>query len=258
MNTPKVTYIICHRNYQQYLRQSIQSAKQQTYPNIDICVIDDSSEDLDAVQKIVNEELFYEGVTECSCSDNQMTYTNDRHTFISLLNGPYGQGYGRNVGIDATIEKTDIYAILDADDENYPYKIERLVKVMKSIPYIGVVYADYDILNVETGYKMREFKESFDFIRLREECIVHSGSIISKEALLAIRESYGYFDPELPPVEDYDAWIRISEKLMIVHVPESLSLVRVHKNNSTNSTTNEFRARQLQKIGIKLAQRNAS
>ena len=50
---PRVTFIIAHHNYQEYLGKAIDSALAQTYDNIHICVIDDCSDDPDSVKDIV-------------------------------------------------------------------------------------------------------------------------------------------------------------------------------------------------------------
>ena len=101
---------------------------------------------------------------------------------------------------------------------------------MKSI---GVVYADYDTKHTSTGKIIREFKEPYTRRRLIEECMVHSGSIINKQALLDVEETTGYYDSTMRTCEDYDLWMRISEKYIIAHVAESLTLVRVTGDNSS-------------------------
>ena len=116
----------------------------------------------------------------------------------------------------------------------YPNKVSECVSVMsKDMSSIGVVYADYDTYHTETKKKIREFKEPFSRRRLVQECIVHSGSLINARALSSVEEETGYYDREMRTCEDYDLWMRISEKYMISHVPKSLTLVRVTGDNSS-------------------------
>ena len=119
------------------------------------------------------------------------------------------------------------------DDVIYPNKITRCVGCMMQSPQIGVVYADCDILNTETKAIVREYREPFSYSRLTQECIIHSGSIISKPALMAVRDNLGYYDREMRTCEDYDLWMRIAEKFMICHVAEALTLVRIQPRNSS-------------------------
>jgi cellulose synthase/poly-beta-1,6-N-acetylglucosamine synthase-like glycosyltransferase len=54
-------------------------------------------------------------------------------------------------------DKADYFLILDADDEAYPEKVQTMLPAFKN-PGVGVVYADYDIHNTQTGTIVPEFK----------------------------------------------------------------------------------------------------
>lgn len=246
---PRVTFIIAHHNYQQYLGDCIDSALSQTYPNIHVCVVDDCSDDCDVARDIAKEKAG----GEWSSMDvgDFIQYNSDKITYIQLLSGTgesYRQAYARNRGMEACWDDTDIFAILDADDENYPTKIERCVEVLQSDPKIGAVYTDTHIVMVENDRLVREYREPFDYFRLMQECIVHSGSVIKKQALQAVLENGKVFDEELPPCEDYDLWVRLAEKVLFYHIPEPLVYVRVHPQNSTNTSTHEHRVSRIQRI----------
>ena len=49
----KILVTICNYNHSKYLKQSIESIQNQTHDNLDICVIDDGSEDLNSVKEIM-------------------------------------------------------------------------------------------------------------------------------------------------------------------------------------------------------------
>jgi len=68
---------------------------------------------------------------------------------------------------------------------------------------------------------------------LVQECIVHSGALILKEALEQVLEDTGYYDEMMRTCEDYDLWMRISEKYIIAHIPKALTKVRVTGDNSS-------------------------
>lgn len=257
MDSPTVTFIIAHHNYEQYLNGCIDSALNQTYPNIHVCVVDDDSSNKDRVMSIIKRKM--ENIESMDVIDETQTiYKSNNITFIQLVGGPFKQAYARNRGIEACWEFSDYFAILDADDENHPEKIEKCIQALMSNPkHIGAVYTDTNIFNIDTGRIVREFREPFDNYKLIQECIVHSGCVISKEALSQVLENGKVFDESMPPVEDYDLWVRIAEKFLIMHIPEPLVLVRVHQQNSTNTTTHEHRVRQLYKLHEKRQHRNA-
>jgi glycosyltransferase involved in cell wall biosynthesis len=77
------------------------------------------------------------------------------------LKSQVGPSEARNLAIHNFLNVTDFYAILDADDEYYRNKVSELVNTALHSPNIGVVYGDYDILNVDTGNTVREYKYPF-------------------------------------------------------------------------------------------------
>jgi len=245
MDNFRVTIIIANNNYAKYLGEAIDSAWKQLYKYINIVVVDDCS--TDDSWSIIHNKLFKSQPHTNNIIDNIQYKSTivkrgdyDSHIIGIKLPQQSGPSTARNIAIDNTLSFTEYYAILDADDIYYPNKVLELLTTASCSPDIGVVYGDYDILNIETATKKREYKEPFSIKRLQEECIVHSGAMISKNALINTQEPTGYYDVNLRCAEDYDLWLRISEKYMIIHVPESLSLVRVHQNNSTNSVRKEI------------------
>jgi len=258
MDLLKVTFIIAHHNYQQFLGGAIQSALNQTYENTHVCVIDDCSNNVNDVNDIVSSFEKPNCITQLN--DNLIVKRSNLITTLYITDRAHKQAYARNRGMEYCWEDTDIFAILDADDENYPNKIEQCIKPFLLYPTeIGAVYADTRIYNIDTDTYVDEYREPYDMYKLLQECIVHSGSLISKYALNEVLENGLVFDEELPPCEDYDLWIRISEKFLIEHIPQILSFVRVHTQNSTNTTTHNFRMSRLEKIHQKIqARRNAS
>jgi glycosyltransferase involved in cell wall biosynthesis len=244
MELPVITIIIANHNYGRWLAGSVKSALNQTYPKnkTNIIVVDDGSTD-DSWN--VLHQNFYKGIPHNKSVQNGMDVKDGVVNGIRLISikSPEARGpsYARNIAIDAMIEGSFAFAVLDADDEYYPNKLELLVlKMLEAPDTIGVTYGDYDILNTDTGLVLREYKQPFDKLVLNRECIVHSGALINSKALKATAETTGYYDVNMRTCEDFDLWMRISDKFMIVHVPESLSLVRVTPYNSTNTVRQEI------------------
>ena len=240
---PQINVLIASYNYEEWVCGAIHSALQQTYPNIAITVVDSNSSDNS--WKNIHDEFFagkpHERVYP-SNYDIKRTIVNGKTPLLAIkLDNAKGPSFARNVGIEYTLDPDNPnnpfgYVILDADDEMKPNKVDRMFREMSQLPnLIGVIYGDYDILNIETNTLQREHKETFSRDRILQNCIVHSGSLISTKALLAVKDENGYYDNKLMVAEDWDLWIRISSKFMILHVPESLSLVRTSRRNTTHS-----------------------
>jgi len=244
---PRVTVIIANYNYDEYISDAIQSAIDQDYEGpLSICIIDDGSTDnsWEEINKFFSDP-------ECEYIDDMKVIksVSGNTNLIGLKTRNGGASVARNTGIDFCMEDTDVYAILDADDIYYSNKISICIGKIIEDDRVGVVYADYAILNTITGATYYESKLPYNKKVLEKECIVHSGALITKKVFQTIKEEDYYYDPSLHgPAsqgfigcsEDYDLWIRISEKFMIVHVPQELALAREGDQNQTRNVTQEI------------------
>lgn len=201
------------------MQQALKSVSEQTYHVDNIIVIDDASTDnsFDIVEKWSKQK--------------------EKEHSITLLRNKERQGpsYTRNLGIQAAWTYTDVFALLDSDDYYWPKKVEKSVEYFKKHSEIGMVYSDYETLSVTTGQIQRQYKEPFSRQRLLKECLPNNDSLITKKAF----EMAGLYDVEQRVAEDLDLWFRISEKLIIVHIPECLITIRVGRHSATDSVAKE-------------------
>ncbi len=226
---------------------AIESALNQTYPNISITLVDDCSKD-DSVKTVYNKYFKknpHETFSDANGVKKVVAVPNRAGQLIELtmiqLTTNVGPAEARNVGMVDAINEAAAFAILDADDMMHPNKVMRLATEMFSIPeFIGAVYADYDVLNIVTGTQVREHKESFDSRKLASRCIVHSGSLVSSKALNDVKDEHGFYDKRIKGPEDWDLWLRIANKYTIVHVPEVLTIVRATGQNISSPSHSEF------------------
>jgi len=224
---PKVTVLIANHNYGRYIENAIKSCIFQTYP-VQICVIDDGSTD--------NSKEIIE-----NCRPTAPIVEQTYPSFISIYSETAkGPSAARNEGIRQTKDFTDIWQVLDADDEMYPSKVEKMVNAL-SDPNIGFAYADYDVFNEEApDILTREYKEPYSKTRLMQECIVHSGFAFKKEALQKCGIDIDHvYNEQLRCAEDWNLELLLSRASIGYHIPESLTKVRIHQNNATNSVNKE-------------------
>ena len=224
---PNVAYITAAYNASQFIMDCIKSVHDQSYDgNIHHYIIDDASTD-DTVDIVLNNGHF----NKIEAFDYDL-YESDRLTLIALRkNGR--QGRARNFGIKHAWEWADCFVILDADDIKYPLFTSRHVEEWLRDPQkIGVVYSDYDIFDTNDNSIRIEYKFAYSYERLHQECIVSSGALVSKQAILQC----GLYDEQASPAEDYGMWLRISNFFIMRHIPESLWQYKVHNNNSTNAS----------------------
>lgn len=105
---PLVSIIINNYNYESFLQIAINSALKQTYPNIEVVVVDDGSTDH---------------------SWEIIESYGDRIIPVAKENG--GQASSLNAGVQAS--SGDILCFLDADDIFYPQKVEAIVNLLSQI-----------------------------------------------------------------------------------------------------------------------------
>jgi glycosyltransferase involved in cell wall biosynthesis len=121
---PLVSIVIPTYNYGQYLAEAIESALKQTYPNIEIIVVDDGSTDNTRdVAKQYPVQYYYQ--------KNQGRAT--------ALNNGVNQSHG------------EFFLCLDADDKLAPDYVAKTMKQMMKNHKIGFVCTGCKVWNAETG-----------------------------------------------------------------------------------------------------------
>ncbi len=113
-NQLKVLVAICNYNHSRYLEQSIRSIQEQTYENLDICIVDDGSTDIENVQELVN----------------RLREKDKRIRFINLE-----KNYGKWHALNEAIRTTDAHICTahDADDVSLIDRIHlQLATMIKS------------------------------------------------------------------------------------------------------------------------------
>ena len=144
----------------------------------------------------------------------------------------------------------------DLGDEYLDGKIKKSVqKYEDNKKYVGIVYSDAIIENLNKGTKIHEFREPFSRDALERECIISNTPLVSKEAI----KSCGMYDEEMRTCEDWDLWLRITETFVAIHLPEPLHVYSVTGRNSSDTVDKEVWQSNWQKIRQRLLHRaNAS
>jgi glycosyltransferase involved in cell wall biosynthesis len=209
MATPKVSVIIPNYNYSQYLREAIDSVLAQTYPEIEIIVVDDGSTD---------------GSREVLESYGQ------RISVIFQKNA--GVSAARNNGVSQSCG--EYIAFLDADDAWFPAKIERQVKMFESDAGLGLVHVG--VVEIDgIGNSLLELVDGMDgqvadaLLRFEGPVILGGGS-----GLMVPRRVFDEvdgFDTRLSTAADWDFYYRVAVKYKIGFVREPLVLYRMHGSN---------------------------
>ena len=213
--TPIISILMCNYNYGKYITSALESVYRQTYPNLELIIIDDCSEDnsVDIIKKYIN---------------------NKTKIKVNLKINKKNQGisYARNEALN--IAKGEYILFLDSDDtipENYIENMFRTAVINNA----DVVYGDMKSFGIQKGEI--NFPE-YDQHTLLLYNYVNISSLVKKEKI-GIQK----FDLELnkTALEDYDFWLGLSlKKLKFVKANNTYLNYRIHRdsrNNNTRQTT---------------------
>ena len=209
---PKVSVIIPTYNREKFVARAIQSVLDQTYQDYEIIVIDDGSKDntKDALKPF----------------DHKIRYFFQENSGISRA---------RNRGIQESVG--EYIAFLDSDDRWIPEKLAIQVEILDQNKNVGIVYSKMIILDEQgnpCGFKPEE-KTGKNFLELMEirGDIATSTVITRKECF----EKVGKFDLDLPPMEDFDMWLRIAKFYEVYEVEDAtFAYYYEHKQQETSNT----------------------
>lgn len=195
----KVSVIMPCFNDGAYIEEAVASIRAQTYPNIELVIIDDGSDEPET--KAVLEKLESSGAV--------LLHTNRLR--------PAG---ARNAGIAAA---TGEYILpVDADDFIAPNYIEKAVKIMDDNDNIGVVYCHADLFGEQSGpWELPDYSLE----KMLLDNIIFVSAMFRREDWCKVG---GYRTTMKHGMEDYDFWLSILELDRSVHqLPEVLFHYRI-------------------------------
>lgn len=209
MKLPRVSAIIPNYNYAHYLPRAIDSVLGQTYPHVEIVVVDDGSTDN---------------------SETVLKSYGSRIRWVRQQN--QGVAAARNHGVRET--SGELLAFLDADDLWLPLKLERQVQRLVDDPDLGLVHCGVEEID-GTGAHMRvrldglEGWVATELLLFQRAVILGGGSglLVSRTTF----EAAEGFDTRLSTSADWDFFYRIAANHRVGFVPEPLVKYRIHASN---------------------------
>ncbi|PJN56384.1 hypothetical protein PAEVO_31070 [Paenibacillus sp. GM2FR] len=220
---PRVSVIIPFYNCS-YVQQAVESALAQTYPEMEVIVVDDgSSEHMDLLTPYI-----------------------DRIRYIRKING--GTASALNAGIREA--KGDYIAWLSSDDYYLPNKIARQISFMLqrgawiSSTNFNFVNERNIVLQEAPNFSFSSTMELLD--RLKTACPINGCTTMMKRHLF---EKVGMFNEKIKYTQDYDMWCRVVLTGYEFHYLHDILLhYRYHPNMGTlkhqNALKQEFAALQ--------------
>lgn len=221
---PRVSVIMNCLDCERYLSAALASVQAQTFQDLEIIFWDNGSKD--------------------SSGDIAQTYGPKLRYFFNTETVPLGAA--RNLAIAQA--RGEYIAFLDCDDLWRPTKLAEQVKLLDSIPNVGLVCTDTEISDGKRGIQ-RLFEQTlpgkgmvFEDL-MQRQWISMSSAIVRRSALDSINlngDKQGWFDESLNVCEEADVFYRIAHDWECDYVPEALTVWRVHGSNTTFSKFAQF------------------
>lgn len=205
--SPKISIVVPMYNTRAvFLNQLLESLKEQTYSNWELCLADGSQKRNEYIDEIIKYD--------------------SRIKYILLEKN---EGIAKNTN-EAILNSTGEYiAFLDHDDILAPFALHEILIEINKDRDVEFIYSDEDKFKKSNKDRYDpHFKPDFSPDTLRSYNYICHFSIIKRELLLNI----GLLDERFDGSQDYDLIFRATERAKkIVHIPKILYHWRVHENS---------------------------
>ena len=191
-----VSVIIPTYNRAVSLERAVTSVIAQTYPVLEIIVVDDGSDD---------------ETRQCFGNREDIRYMYQPNAGVSAA---------RNQGLK--LARGDWIAFLDSDDAWLPSKIESQINALAAQPQYRLCHTEEIWIRngKRVNQKNKHRKGGGDqFERCVELCCISPSSVLLHRSIF---DEFGAFDESLRACEDYDLWLRICavESVVFVDTPQ--------------------------------------
>ena len=216
---PLVTVVGLCYNHSRYVVETLESIRQQTYPDLQVLLIDDCSRD-DSVAIIEN-----------WLQQHQLNW--------SFIKHKHNHGIAQSLNESLQSANGKYYKAIACDDVLFPHFISSMVERFEKLPEdYAMIYSDVLTINnqsevfgttpfTERGWDTEEKVPSGKlFDQLAGWCFIPApGTFLRTSVLQEIR-----FDENLM-IEDWDMWLQIARRYLIKGVPYIMVKYRIHNES---------------------------
>lgn len=199
-----------------YLNECIDSVLNQSYDNFEICIADDASknkETLDTLKKLEKKDKRI-----------KIKYRKENGHISKATNDAL------------SLAKGEFIALLDDDDVLSPNALYEMVKALNENKKLDFVYSDEDKLDVDGVRCDPNFKPDWSPDTLLSLNYICHFTMIRKSLV----EEVGGFEPGLEGAQDYDLFLKCTEKTEnIYHIPKILYHWRKVEGSTSMTMSNK-------------------
>lgn len=217
---PKISIIVpTYETPEKFLREMIESVRQQTYSNWELCIADGSMSDdvMNVIQSYAEED---QRIVAERLSENK--------------------GIAGNTNAAIAIASGEYVALLDHDDLLAPNAMFEVVKCLNNNDDVDVIYSDEDKITADNTRRFEpHFKTDFNIELLRSNNYICHLFVVKR----LIVEEIGGFRNTFDGAQDYDLILRSIEKAdKVYHIPKILYHWRVHQSSTAENPESKLYA----------------
>ncbi len=223
---PLVSVLMPVYNGVAWLKESVDSVLAQTYPNVELIIVND-----------------------CSTDGSDRLAESFRRNNTQIIHNKKNAGINGSRNIALTYAQGTYIALLDQDDLWFPQKLRQQMAIIEMDPDVDFVYSDSFYGTDMSHISNRSFEIARPHTENANSHILISNFIPSLTVLFKrdLIEKAGMFDETYTACADYEMLVRLLRYAKTSYVPEPLGLYRLHPKSFTYSN----RERQyLEKIRI--------
>ncbi len=210
-----VSIVLPTHNGSRYLAESVRSCVGQTFTDWELIIVDDCSDD--GTPQVI---------AELEAADSRIR---------SIRNDP-NRRLPASLNIGFAAARGDLLTWTSDDNRYRPDALARMVDHLLQHPDVGLVYADWDIIDGEGVNRGQGWLGDVGEMGYRN---VVGACFLYRRCVL---EQVGNYAEDLYLAEDYDYWLRILSKYPIARIRRCLYDYRVHSSSLTTTQSEGVRA----------------
>jgi glycosyltransferase involved in cell wall biosynthesis len=214
-NAPLISVVMTSYNHERFISEAIESVLNQTFPNFELIIVDDSSTDR-------SKEI----IKQCQQKDSR----------VKTIFHPSNKGISTTINDGFSAARGRFVAYTNSDDLWTPEKLEKQICILQQNPDL-IVWSDASIIDAngnETGQLFTQMQKAIQrqksgFI-LRE--LIRSNFICGQSTIFETKITRQIkFDQRLTYLNDYKFMIDVAKKHHFYFIPKPLVKYRIHGDN---------------------------
>jgi len=198
-------------NGQRFLSEAVQSILGQSFSDFEFVIVDDGSTDKSS-----------EILAQYMRRDGRIRF--HRHT-------NKGRAVSLNIGME--LSKGRYIARMDADDVALPHRLKEQVDFLELHPEVGLLSGSYERISSDgrllDRVRLPLRDDEIRSMMLHSNAMCHPAVMMRKEVAIAC----GGYRKVFLDADDYDLWLRMSERIQLANLEQPILRYRVHSKQAS-------------------------